>query len=594
MITSLLVAVLSLSAQPADAWHWQPVRDADREVLTEAQAALVLKSPSKAEALLRPVLVRDPACGPCRATLARALLLDNRADEAYPLLRDLLADHPRRHELQVEVAWAAFAAQEFEAAQRAALTAVARQPNNPDALNVLVQTLVRTGELPLAEKMIGKVEKHHAPSHIACLRVAVLAERNALDKASKALELCRSDDDDHLVGAAEHRLASITGDPATYLTERSARLAAASPTRKVMEAVNLHTSGRHAQAEKLLVPYVKRYPKDLYARGVLGVVRLELGKTDLARRDLEACLSGRTWIATATDGSLSGILTQSAEQQLFINLQRFATALARLHLEAGDIDKAMTAIDAGARLYRETPDLIDAKARVLFAKGDAAAAWQLLADGVQRHESSTLLLDTSSAFVNKTPGAPSWLKQRLAEAEDWQVLYNLAVEEQHAERYPTCVKHGAAAARAAKPEQQLKTRSLLLACAVEARDVPTVADLLRDDDVVASRPKAVLRHAYFLSAEGHSDLALQAALRLREGGELAQQRLAAAATYHAELGQLDDAKRLLEGDGADPETLLFVGSSLIAADRRDEGKAMVRRACRRANKRMKADCKRLR
>ncbi len=124
--------------------------------------------------------------------------------------------------------------------------------------------------------------------------------------------------------------------------------------------------------------------------------------------------------------------------------------------------------------------------------------------------------------------------------------------------------------------------------------MPTVADLLRDDDVVASRPKAVLRHAYFLSAEGHSDLALQAALRLPEGGELAQQRLAAAATYHAELGQLDDAKRLLEGDGADPETLLFVGSSLIAADRRDEGKAMVRRACRRANKRMKADCKRLR
>lgn len=599
LTSSLLVAVLSLSAQAGSpdvgaAWSWQPVRDSDRQVLTEARAALVLKSPSKAEALLRPVLVRDPACGPCRATLARALLLDNRAGEAYPILRDLLADHPRRHELQIEVAWAAFAAQRFEAAERAALAAVARMPANADALNVLVQTLVRTGELPMAEKMINKVQKHHDASHIACLRVTVLAERKQVANATKALELCRQHDDDHLVGAAEHRLATITGDAASYLSDRSERLADASPTRKVMDAVRLHSSGRNKQAEKLLVPYVKRYPKDLYARGVLGVVRMELGNEAQARRDLEKCLTGRTWIATSTDGSLSGILTQSAEQQLFVNLQRFAISLSRLHLAAGDLDKAMRAIDDGARLYRETPGLIDAKARVLFAKGDQRQAWRLLGDGVQRFEDSPLLLDTASAYVNKVPGAPAWLKKRLSEARDWQVLYNLAVEEQHAERYDRCVKHGRAAVRVAEDDQQLKTRSLLLACAVEARDVSIVSDLLDDDKVVATRPKAVLRHAYFLSADGRSDLALQAALRLPEGGDVGQQRAAAAATYHAELGQLDDAKRLLSAKNADPETLLYVGSTLIAADRRDEGKAMVRRACRRATKRMKADCKRLR
>lgn len=594
-LSAPLLAVSLLLTAPADTpWDWQPVRASDTQVLAEAKAAITLRSPSRAEELLRPVLVRDPACGPCRATLARALLFQNKANQALELLSALAAEHPEREQLQVEVAWAAFSAQRFDVAQREALAAVGKQPNNPDALDVLVQTLVRTGDLDLAERMVKRVEKHHAPEHVACLRVTLFAERRQVDAAAKALEQCRKHHDDHLVGAAEHRLAIIAKDGARFLSDRSQRLAEASPSRKVNQAVALHQAGRLKQAESVLVPYVKRFPKDLYARGVLGVVRLDLGKKEAAKRDLEACLSGKTWIATAADGSLSGILTLSAEEQLFVNLQRFATSLARLHLEAGDLNKAQEAVDAGARLHHETPDLIEARARLLFASNKPKLAWRTLADGMQRHEESTLLKDTASAYVHKTPGAPRWVQKRLDEAKDWKVLFNLAVEDQHAERWPACVKHAQSAAQAAKTDDALKTRALLLTCAVEAKDNAVVAPLLDDDAVVNEKPMTVLRHAYFLSAEGKSDLALAAALRLPAEGEVGQQRAAAAATYHTELGQLDEAKALLTGKDADPETLLFVGSTFLNAEREQEGQAMIKRACRRANKRMKTDCKRLR
>ena len=181
---------------------------------------------------------------------------------------------PGHADVLTEVAWSAFAAQRFSAAQTHASRALAVDPTNEDALNVLVQTHVRTGHTKQARRAIASVRAQHDAAFVACLEVTVFAEEDRIDQAGRALDTCRKSGNDTLVGVAEHRLATLTGDHERFLSKRSMKLAERTPTGEVKKAIQLYTEGKHDKAERALMRYLSRFPDDLYARGVLGVVFL--------------------------------------------------------------------------------------------------------------------------------------------------------------------------------------------------------------------------------------------------------------------------------------------------------------------------------
>lgn len=570
---------------------WSPKTQKDTDEFNQAVRSLNSELPTPALEGLQRILKRDPSCAPCRYGIARARLLQNKPDEAYKLFRELSEEHKDRPFLLTEMAWAAFSAQRFGAAKSAAELAVARMPDDADALRILVRTLVRTGEVEHAQRMINVVRKHHEASFVACLEVTLHAEAKRFQEARQALGKCRQDDDLRLVAAAEHHLASVSGTSEGIVTDASKELAQRSVTQVVTEAIALYRDNRHADAKKKLVPYVKRFPDDLYARGVLGLVRYELKEYPQAKVDLEACLKGGTWIDTDFDGSISGILTHSAEQQLQQNLQRFATSLTLLYLKDNDAKQARGALDRARAFYGPSPELANAEARFHHALGKKELAWVTLQKGVDAFGPHRLLLLAVADLTRDDDTAPEELKKALERSNDWLLLYNLAIDAQHKDDWPSCVSRARAARDVATGDKATQSDALLLHCAVEARDGTTVDALLKKPEVVKKKADSVLRHAWFLSEEGNPRGALNAALALPDDGELRTRRRAAAARYHADLGELDEAKALLEGKGADKEALYHVGVVLHNADRAAEAKALFKRACQRPPESLVEACK---
>jgi tetratricopeptide (TPR) repeat protein len=560
VLISVLFAAVALGQEvPPDRWNFEDPEA--MAIYNQGVRALDRAEPSIAEAQFRTALQKEPRAASGWYALALALVNQDRAADAVPILERVSLHHPRT-DVMVELSRAYFAVQDFDSAEQTALGPVMRAPADLRVQNVYQWALLRKGRYDDALASLEMARSVRPLPAWDCLEVRIHADRGDMALANEKMVACRTSDATDLIAAAQAML-SPTGAEETAL----------------IRARDLADDGRVGEALALMTTWLLNQPNDLPGRLMRGSLYVNAGDYEAAKKDLHMVFSSGAWVEVEKTGTLSGIVTKGGERQLESQLRRGAALLVLVHAETGTAAEGLTLADRASAQFGDFPALAVARGRALLTLSQRDAAWERVRAALESPTDRAFVLEVAAEMAYQdSQGAPDDVAERVRAAGDWRLHYNVAVGLANAGRDEACsyaVDQGMSVV--ADDTQGATTLSLLgYGCSLNAGDLDR-AGRYADGLGVGVDASFRLEHARLLAAAQRDEDAI-ARLDL---APLPRELTAAADTLRLLLymrtDRLDQALNLAT-DGSDPRVLLHLGVKLAAADR-VEARSMLERAC---------------
>lgn len=588
LLRATLASLLLALSLPAAAAGWEPSSSAAIDLYDKGYEALRARDPKGAEGHFRALLQAEPKCGMAMQGLGYALLFQNKSQEAKGLLTEVTGLYPDKPGAWTTLSEAAFASQDFGAAKSAANKAIALDPESLDAQMALQSVLMRTGEYKAAGSALDAAELHIPGPEIACLEAQLRLEQKDVTGAQQLLGSCRGSSREDLVTMVEGLLAQASGRTA----EASQLMGAlgVDTVSQVVRAANQYNSGDAASAVKTLDGVLARSPDRLDARILRGQARASLGDMKGARADLEQAFQGDSWVEVHTTGMMSGILRKSDEEKLQHMVVEGASLLVRILVEDKDLTRAR-AVLVQARKIAPTGAALDAsEAWLLTAEGKHKQAWDLLSAAIVRGERDPLLREVAGQMAYKSlPTASPVVLAAIRSQGPATARFNLASALANASRPADCL-----AEVFATPLGEYNTMGADLRqrfdrlgyrCAVDSEDLVAAEAKLRTIAGGTTKLDASLfatgfNHALMLSKAGNADAALGVLDLLAPAEKRAKQKvLSLQLSTLAEAGRWDQAVQKAADPDAEASDLAWLAGELSNAERPDEARALLRRAC---------------
>lgn len=559
---------------------WSPSRGQQR-AYSDAVVALNADEVDQAEAMFRLVLRADPACGLARHGLGLALLRQNQPEAARAVFSEIAREFPEQPDAHVGVSLAAFAGQDFSAAQSAAQQAVRLAPDSLEAVNALVSALLRQGAVGDARQVVSGAQGHIDGPSLACLEAQVLLEAGDDAAAQQRLSYCRQSLHPALSAAVSAQLGANSATSA-------AGAVGADRLSQLSRAVELVNAGRAADAMATLDAIVAEDGRRADVRLIRARARHHLGDLDGARSDLEAAFAGGTWVDVHRSGAMSGILRQSHAEALQEAIADGAALLVQIHIEAGELEQAAQRLAAAQQELGESTPLALAAARLAHARGDTAAAWEAALQRSDTDAGRDLLGEWAIARPDAVPDAAA---EALLASPRWSDRYNLAVSRYTNKAYAGCLQAIDQAREVTLDPADLQVLwGLGYRCAVYQGDLEAADRMHALLRRAPTREADRVNHARMRYQDGRPEDALALLARLEEP---AVQPIAAAIAVraHADLQQWTDA--VDRAPAAPAQERYWLGTRLAQAGQLSSARRVLTSACGQLDPEADARCAQL-
>jgi tetratricopeptide (TPR) repeat protein len=579
MCSLLLLALLagpSLSADP----HWKPgdaaMKDYNRGVEALEEGRLEL-----AERRLHAALEADPGCGACAHALGLAMLRQDDAEEAVELLQELARTHPRRAEVMVSLADAAFGTQDFALSMEAAGVAIVLDATRWEALIAMQRVCLRTGDLATARRWMASAAGAHPDDRLACLEADLLVEESRLEAAAASLEKCARSGDEPLIAHVHSRLAAASGDFSELTSQ-----AAASGDRelaRLSEAFAAYDAGEYRRASSLLRRALEDQPDDAEAALLLGLSEHRDGHSDRAVLALARALEGEAWIRVRPDGSYAGVVTAGGAEVFEERLRQGLGLLVQLQVERGELAEAEGSYERAKQHVGACVELDAARIALLAARGEAGAASITATRALERGPPAPMLADAVRELLLRWPEArtPELLAAaagaRLAEGGYWAAVH-------HAEAgdASSCLSTLSETVSWADEPARPALTQLGYACAVQAEDLERAEAyrlLLRDLELTPDSDVSLNHARLLLAAERHTSCLRLLVGHAPSGPEAEVYARTLRLMAQLGLGEIDRALAIaLEGHTA-AEARLELAIALLREERLGEAGPLLATSC---------------
>lgn len=602
LLRPLLVGLLLALSLPAAAATWEPSTQAGVDLYDQGYQALRGRDPKGAEAAFKKLLQSEPKCGMAMQGLGYALLFQNRSGEAKTLLQEVTQLYPDRPAAWTTLSEASFAAQDFGLAKSSANQAIRLDPESLDAQMALQGVLMRTGEYKAAGAALDAAQLHIPGAEIACLEAQLRLEEKDLAQARQLLVECRRAEREDLVTMVEGLVAQASGRTA----EASQLMGAlgVDTVSQVVRATEQYNAGDPASAAKTLDAVLAKNPDRLDARILRGQARASLGDKKGARADLEIAFQGDTWVEVHNTGMMSGILRKSDEEKLQRMVVEGASLLVRILVEDKDLTRARTVLGQARKIAATGAALDAAEAWLLAAEGKDKAAWDLLSAAIVRGERDPLIREIAGQMAYKSLSTASPVVLAAIRAQGPAVArFNLASALANASRPADCLAEVVATPEGERAtmdaELRLRFDRLGYRCAVESEEMVAADAKLRtltgagvklDPSLFATG----FNHALLLGKGGQPEAALGVLALLAPADLRAKQKvLSLRLESLAALGRWEQAAAEAASPDADPADLAWLAAQLANAERPQEARALLQRACPALTGEDQAQCKAL-
>ncbi|MCB9779344.1 MAG: hypothetical protein H6742_12325 [Alphaproteobacteria bacterium] len=385
--------MLLLSVSPARAQDDWVVDERAVETYRRAGRALDASDPVLAEKLAQKALDRsDGDCAPCTATLAQALLLQNRSQEAYDLILPVLVDHPDVEGLASFASSAAFGARHFEDARNLGLQAITQSPREPGGWGALLLANMRLGDTDGARLLLARAERDLKADDLACLHGRLATEEERWDDVVLFADHCGDPQESRalLYTALSHR----GNDP--VLAEKLAAELDRHGSAGFERARQRFSDGQPEEALAILdqieADGKADFDMDLFRVQVLE--RLERHEAALAKAT--ELLAADDWVRVSEQGAMGGILTARTLRTFQAIKGQVAIWRVILLDAVGRPDEAQAAAASAGRVSGVPQATPASKAWLRMRAGDADGAWKLVAS-----ETEWLQSDVGEWFVER-------------------------------------------------------------------------------------------------------------------------------------------------------------------------------------------------
>jgi predicted Zn-dependent protease len=542
---------------------WEPTDPRAITAWNSAVDRIAAGDRAGAERLLRKATRREPGSGLLRLALADVIFQEGRAGDAADLLATMPTPWSGRADVLTLLALASFGDQRFGSARAAADRAVELAPGDVRAQQVRTLVLLRQGEYGIALAGLDDADRSKPDAAWACLRGQVLVEQGQLAEARANRQRC-SAADPALLGALDRALdRALEGTPGPGALEQAG------------EALG---RGDFEAAAAAATAHLDEHPDNLHARFLRAEARWREGDVGAARADLRQVRRGGAWIEVGAGGTLTGVLTRRAAEQLRDDARQAAGLLALLHAADGQQDEAQQALDEARAAFGPSAGLTAVDAALAWRDGQAARAGALLSDALAAGARDRLVL-RAAAWLAAEDGA---LADRVIAGGGPALLAEVAIERGRARDWGRCsaafeglwdqLPEGDAGRTSAAADGHH--------CAVEAGDRGAAERWAGRVGPARLPPAARHNHAVLL-AEARAWSALSAWIdeaRLDEGPSRPA-ALRWCVTAGVESGELDRALRCALLGDIDPAAAARAAGALQEAGRSGDARAVLEGAC---------------
>lgn len=586
-----MIPLLLLAAAHA---AWEPPGDV-AEPFNAGIVALREGHPDLAEEAFREALLDDPACGRCAHGLGIALVRQQRLAEAQVVLAEAAGRYPQQPELQVALAGASFATQDFDAALIHARRAVQLDGDDLDAQVVLQQALLRLGRADEARLALAAAPDLPGPER-TCFELMIGLEQGALPGTTQ-LAYCKQAQHPGLASTVSARLGAAEDRPSATATASPD----ATSLQLVARALALHQRSKDREALPILDQALELEPRRVDARILRAVARARTGQLEGALADLRQVLDAESWVEVHRSGEMSGVLTKGDELELVEGVRKGSGLLVSLLVEADRLAEAEQTLTRARVELGEGPRLAAGEVRLRSAQGRLEDAWAVLGPALTTWPDDGDLALLTAELAARDPGrVPAGLAQSLDAAETWRTAYYRAQAASKAGRHSACVADAQRSfdgLQDGDPPPTADDRTtvlrLLHTCAVNAGHL-TAADRAADalGHPGALRAIARVNHALMREDAGDHQGALDLLLDLEPPTEQARSLAGSVTVYAA--GELQHWSRALAAaPAADADVALWLAVQLKAAGLEAEARQAVQGRCGELDGAMKQACEQL-
>jgi len=584
--------VLALLIRPLHA-EWLPERRA-RSPYQDGVTALDLGELDRAEVLLRQALSRDPTCGAAGHALALALLRQERPDEAQTLLDQVRVAHPERVEPLIALSNVAFVTQDFAGARTTAERATELAPESLDAWGVLLQALLRQGELSAADAALDVSAAFLEAADLACLRVQVALEAGDSEGAEVLHAECEAGGASDLVARVRAQRSLDAGEASAVRMDDLGLAVEA----RLITAAELLNDGDAAAALEILDDVLTTHAVRVDARVLRAHARHSLGDAAGALADLEAARAGGTWVDIHRSGQLSGILRRSDERRLDDLLVQGAALMVDLLRALGEVDAAQARWQEARQAFGPGPELSGAHAKLLGASGAGTDAWQVVAEGLRTWPDDLHLLDAAGFLALSVPdGLTASEAEALARSPRWTDRVNLAIALWRRDEPKPCLAIARRALSVTPEAERQRVSALAHRCATATGDLVAADALLGEAggpdalDVVVAVNHALMR--YGAGDDAGAMALISAHLDDLPSGGAGAMVLALGARLHTRGERWRDAAEIAHHPRTPAGEALAVLDALVAAGQLGTARALAPAVCRRLDGDAAVRCRQL-
>lgn len=562
----MLLGLLASAAHAA----WEPTQKKSVKSFNEGVAAFNAGELEPSLAALDLALEQEPDCGRCQLLRGHLLLRLNRAEGALAAGRALSRKHRDLPDPHLLVSLAAFAAEDFAAAGKAANRVTELAPDLADGWDQRLLVALRVGDRADGAASLAQLERLLPPGDYACEAAQTHMGWGDVDAAAAHVEACTSPGVRASVvsaikaerGEGRDDLADVLGDEGTF--DAYHRAVEAFNDRDFERAL---TEGRAALEERPDAPSCR-----LLVGRTLGALGDEAGALEM----LETVLGAQPKVDVTRGGHFVGITTKRNERIYLTEVAASVVVYTRILVARGDVERLRSGLDKLGEQWPELGAVEGAQALLAFLQGDRARAWSLLDRALSAHPDDDSLAEFAGALMARDPDHVTRpALERLQRQGAAISAYNTAVRLLEQGAPGACVRllDGARmSAKLADPAAQLR-----VSCASRAGDAGAVAAAVEAAGGVAGL-KPAQRYNHALGQHQGGDL--EGALVTLAGLALEDDELAGMVNHLRfnallGLGRLDDALGAAEAPGVPHAGRYNLAVALRDAGRLDDALAAV-------------------
>lgn len=442
-----------------------------------------------AQKVLERLLKQQPDCGLARVLHVQLLLESGKTEGISAEVEALVKEFPDESSAWRLLARYSFLQQDFVRSLSAAQEAVRLAPNELSSQQLLQQALIRKGLYTEAEAALDAAKGKIGEPEIACMRIDIFLDQKKVSEAQTLLARCEQSTEKEMVRFARANLL-MSGEDADAAAEAVYAVGADNLAQSQRARAKIKT-GDYQGCVSELTPLLAKNPKDLGARLQRASCYYYLQRHADAKSDLQFVFQADTWVDLRPGGTMTGIVTQGAEEELWNAARLGSYLLVTIELEDRELEAAAADLERMKSHFGEGPETAASTVQLLALQGQDP--WPVLLPALQKWPNEDTLLQSASAVVVSAPPPPPEVITLLHQSSAWNDRYNLAASYFNRQQYRECLQE---LDGLSPPESDKKTLlNLTYDCAAGAEDLVKLDQLLT---IYTPTGHAAVHHAWLL------------------------------------------------------------------------------------------------